>query len=168
MHLLAVGGANMKILRTGVGMKAPIATDWVTVADIGGGDGTATGTDIISSATMTLMTYNLPDLIDLMIEIRFRHQLISGTGGVLTWAKLPMTSYELEATQAPSQKDMYTHKLIAMVDTPRKILIRKPLIEPMYSGAYSRFHVLVEARGEFSNAIWAVTDIKSRLIYVPL
>lgn len=167
MHLLAVGGVNMEILRTG--MKAPIATDWVTVADIGGGDGTATGTTIISSATMALITYDLPDLIDLMIEIRFRHQLISGTGGVLTWAKLPMTSYELEATQAPSQKDMYTHKLIsATADTPRKILIRKPLIEPMYSGAYSRFHVLVEARGEFPDAIWAVTDIKSRLIYVPL
>lgn len=152
-----------KIIRGG--MKAPIATDWVAVADL-----TGTGEAILASANIIIPFNTLPSLFSAKIEIRFTHRRVSGTGSVYTWSSLSSIVRYANIPTNDVGASWYTSREY-VVGTPRtrRILLDMPvLLHVAGINLDDSIYAIVHAAGSAADTEISVTGIQGRLIYVPL
>jgi len=151
----------------------PRATNWVTTDDING-----VGLDIVSSGYMTLIIASLPPIADIpMIEVEFT-QTSGNNSSVLSWIEVrncnPFGGVE-DNTHAES---WYTGMVPGGGGSPNTRTVRiKPLILHHLSNdtrtythwlQHDRLQIRVRSRGFRADTEWAVTNIRARLVYVPL
>lgn len=151
----------------------PRATNWVTTDDIEG-----VGLDIVLSSFMTLNIASLPPIADIpMIEVQFTQTSV--TDSVLSWLEVrsgnPFGGVEDNTAAGSWYTGMVPGGGPAGPNT--RTLRIKPLILHHMSGesrTYSgwlqsdRLQVRVRSRGYLAETEWAVTNIRARLVYVPL
>lgn len=154
----------MNLIRSG--MKAPIATEWVTAPDV-----IAQGTDAVGSTEMLLHFNNLPDFFKLLIDVRFDMQATSLESHYMeAWLRLGVSDAEIVSTDGDTFGYSYTRKIAAnTIKQSRRILIDRPVIQSCYGvGLPDWQSVMVRSVGSVEIAEYAITNIKSRLIYFPL
>lgn len=148
----------------------PRATDWVTTDDISG-----VGLDIVSSGYMTLSVANLPPIADIpMIEVEFTQTF--STDAVLSWIEVRNWNPFGGVEDNTSAQSWYTGIVPGGSSRTRTVRI-KPLILHHLSldtRTYNpwlqsdRLQVRVRSRGYRPETEWAVTNIRARLVYIPL
>ena len=155
------------------GMKAPIATAWVSVADIGGGDGATTGQTIVTSSHMNLIFSDIPSMaFQPLVELTFTHRLVS-SGGVRTWFRINGQNLHenLTITDNSVAFGHYTRRAGATDVTGivrRIFVVPLTLMTTISNTGSDRFSINCRANGSADNTVWEVKDIAVRLIYVPL
>ena len=142
--------------------KAPIATDWVTAADIGG-----TGTAAVESAGMTLLIPT-DGMMDWCIEIQYNEMRVGGSGNTISYGKILPLQVANVAAEGPAVT--FYSASTAAAGTSRQRIIR---VKPMAFGArnaYDASHLFVSvlSRGSAADTQFSITGIKSRIIYAPL
>ena len=139
---------------------------WVTNVDIGGGDGSTTGQNIVSSSGMTIPLPNV-DLTDWRIEVQFTQRSISGTGNNLAWIRYDGI-YEINTADNQGTANFYTRHLPAGTTAiTRRIRLNPTVLHARYTLAEA-IYAVVRARGENVNTVWDITGIKARLLYLPV
>ena len=150
----------------------PKATDWLEVDNISGGDGSTTGTDLVISADITL-DFNdemmQKPLEKVIIQVKFKHRLISGSGRCR--ANLNFTQQNLFKTandDIENGDSFKTQAVQASTERERNIQIYPALILGTTSTTINRYRIQVRASGEEDDDVWEVTEIKGRIVYLPL
>lgn len=151
----------------------PRATNWVTTGDING-----VGQDIVSSGFMTLVLANLPPIADIpMIEVQFTQT--SSTDSVLSWIEVQSWNPFGGVEDNTSAGLWYTSMVPGggpSGSNTRTVRIKPLILHHMSrdTRVYSdwlqsdRLRVRVRSRGFLAETEWAVTNIRARLVYVPL
>lgn len=140
-------------------------TDWVTVANIG-----ATGTLETSSADIVLNISLLPYYSDLKIQWEYTIQTTGGTGQASGW--LAYQYYDPLAFGARGA--LSALKYTPAVQSAATARTRKGMLNPIIAQAGSGttandiIKIKVEGKGSAADTEWAITDIKCRLVYLPL
>lgn len=146
------------------GMKAPIATDWVTVADISG-----TGTAIVESGNIDVVFDGLPSFINAHVEVQYTQAVVAGAGLSHVWASFYFSAIATTATDSATPTPTYTSiTLGASAINRRVIIIPQVLQQATAVSATDRFRLRVRARGSDVATQWTATNIRARLIYTPL
>ena len=156
----------MELIRGG--MKAPVATDWVSVADISG-----TGTAQADSAAIVIALNTLPDYSDILIDVEFKHRRIAGSG--FNNASILYTMQTVDATVFANTQ---INHVVRCVNSTTSLITRQRKLRTNYDVAYGAAYV--SSGGQDSVALklcgqgsavdteWEITDIKARVIYTPL
>jgi hypothetical protein len=150
------------------GMKAPIATDWVSVADIGGGDGSTTGETIVSSAVIAI---NQPKVTasSWVIETQFDHIRTAGSGNNQAWVQYEGNAQDVLSTSGTIAISRYSPVFIAINFSRSRIVLWKPPLFPFSSFTNNeQLRLFVLGKGTVADNVWTITNIRSRLLYVPL
>lgn len=147
-------------------MKAPVATDWVTVGNISG-----TGIDVVSSTTLVLALGDLPDLADIpIIEVEFTQVVTGGTGLCNAYVTGTRMHLAEKATAGAEATDL----VLGTQDASTTSKLRKIRIKPLIlqnrglSGTDSSVQIIVKAKGSAADTAFAVTGIRARFVYIPL
>ncbi len=143
-------------------VKAPVVTDWVTVADI-----TGTGTSIVESASINL-PHPSNSFFDLKIEVEFNHAKTAGTGFCRTWVKLATPGYQLTTTDGATGGFYYTSRITTDSVRKRKVLISRSVIQSRDAAVDDMSNIVIRAVGTEEDTAFTVSSIRARLIYVPL
>jgi hypothetical protein len=147
-----------------LGIKAPIAMEWVTVADIGG-----TGTTVVESTAIQLPFPDV-DFYDLIVEVGFTGVVTKSSGSANVWVKFRSMAFNTGAADGIAASDLYLPKVaVGVVARTRKILFKPSIIENDGSGTVTdRYFVFIRAKGNAENTTFSVAGIKARIIYIPL
>lgn len=146
------------------GMKAPIAMEWVAVADISG-----IGTEVVESVDIQL-PFPVVDFYDLMVEIGFTGKVTGGSGSSSIWAKFRNMPFNAGVTNGVQASDLYLPRVaIGAASRTRKMIFKPSIIQNEGSGTSTdRYFVYIRAKGTAEDTAFSVTGIKARLIYMPL
>jgi len=149
----------------------PRATNWVTTDDIEG-----VGLDIVSSGFMYLVIANLPPIADIpMIEVQFTQTAI--TDSVLSWIEVRNGNSFGGVEDNTFVGNWYTGMVPGGSGGITRTVRIKPLILHHLSNdtrtfsnwlQSDRIRVRVRSRGYLEQTEWTVTNIRARLVYVPL
>lgn len=156
----------MEIFKSG--MKAPIATDWITASDING-----TGTSVISSAAIQLNFGDLPNFTDLVVEVDFSMAKTGGDGGANAganaWVKFTYTQGGTTVLDNTPSPDFYTGNQYESNSTARnkRVLLKPTVVQGGWFGGQVIL-LYVRANGTNADTVFTISDIKARLIYTPL
>lgn len=149
--------------------RRPVTTEWLTAPNIARND--VDGTVIVESAAMELVVATLPPFWELAIEVQYSHGRTGGTGAVYTWAKAGLSQLALALGDGMAPAMLY----FGYTGVGGTAIARRTLVKPLagytdggVTANTDRLLVSVRARGVAAATEWAVTGIKSRLIYVPL
>jgi hypothetical protein len=150
----------MEIIRGG--MKAPVAMDWVTTADISG-----TGTGIVTSADMDI---DLPEnMVDWTIEIRFTLSRTGGSGLAQGWGRIQNYQGDITAAQAGGGAHFYTTMTQATdISLSKAVRLRSSVLATRTTITNDQIGINLEGRGSAADSEWSITNIMARLIYVSL
>lgn len=149
----------MELIRGG--MKAPIASGWVTTAGI-----TGTGTGVVYSTTISVMLPDV-DFYEAHVEVRFSHQRVNGTGFVNSWVRDSAGYFGATTENAPALL-RYTTRVYRAAGSIERV-VKLPIFSTIGSSDTSPAYRLgVGSVGTAAGTEWEVTDIKARIIYVPL
>lgn len=143
-------------------VKAPVVTDWVTVADI-----TGTGKSIVESASINL-PHPSNSFFDLKIEVKFNHERTAGTGFCRTWVKLMTPGHLLTTTDGDPGGTYYTSRTTTDSVRKRKVLISRSVIQSRDGAVDDMSSIVIRAVGTEEDTAFTVSSIRARLIYVPL
>ena len=145
-------------------MKAPIATDWVTVADIGG-----TGTAIVESGNLDVVFDGLPSFVNPHIEVQYTQQVVAGGGISHAWISFYFSSIATTPTDSATSATTYTSITPSTSVRNRRIIISPQALQ--HSGAVTSNDLIrlrVRAKATDVATQWSVASIRARLIYTPL
>ena len=161
----------MELIRGG--MKAPIVGDWVTAANVGGGDGVATVTDTVTSAVMSLVFPS--NFWEIAVGFTFTLASFAGDGRAIGYFRLESNPFHAPRTSVGSGVAIYTEEqgVALTAGYPQKNILWRPLIVQgpgysMHQLDLARYRVYFTGRGSHANSVWEISDIKCRLIYIPL
>ncbi len=160
----------MKLIRGG--MKAPITTSWVSVADISGGDGVSGGDNVVESAVMGQTLSTLPDIVALAIEVQLSPVRTNATGGVSAWVRLEVYDpQDFAVASGDAQTDTFTGFVsrVASAAVVRRVVIEPGIIQSVGNIAtVDALRVYVRTVGSLAGTTFTTSNIRSRLIYTPL
>ena len=147
-----------------------VAGDWVTAADISGGNGVATGTTIVESAAMVVTIPASPEGILFWLEVEFAQRRVSGGLWCGAWVKVPNWAPLVAGADDTDAADFYTARLINSTTdaVTRRVRINPDVMQSRSAASALRIDAAVRAKGGQGDTVWAVTGIRSRLVYIPL
>lgn len=141
-----------------------LALDWVTAADI-----TGTGTTIVDSTSMALYHNVLPDFTDLIIEAKFDLLRTAGLGTLEAWFKIERVDMFATVADANGSSDKYTPILHGITAVTRRVLLKPTIIMGQaIISLNDMYRLTARARGSEASTEWSVSNIKARLLYLPL
>ena len=143
-----------------------VVGSWVTNVGIGGGDGSATGQNIVTSTGMSLPLPNV-DLAAWCVEVKFTQQVTGGTGNTLAWVRYS-NIFDVATTDNLGTADWYSRHLPASTTAiTRRIRLNPNILHARYTLA-ENLYIVVRGRGENVGTVWEVRDIMGRLLYLPV
>lgn len=156
----------MQIVRGG--MKAPIATGWVTVADISG-----TGTAVVTSGLLSINTGTLPALVDIVVEVEYTQTCAVADVGFSTvifyHGGTPIYSMTASNITPAQTTTMLLSKSAGSV--ARRVMYRYPVMLcglGNIGSSANQFRAVVTSYGSVATTEHGCTGIQMRLIYTPL
>jgi hypothetical protein len=146
--------------------KAPVATSWVTVADLSG-----TGTTVLTSAQFNLLPNDLPDCYDVEIEVQYTVTKTGGTGQAHSWIRMPVNLFNTPLTNTGAEGvDQFTALVGTVTSTTYKTRLKPTILQS--SGVNwslsGQFAMQVRVKGQNADTAFTVSNIRARFIYVPL
>lgn len=145
-------------------MKAPLATDWVTVADTSG-----TGTGIVSSADIAIPFSALPSFINPVLEVEVGTRKSAGTGMVRCWVVYASVSQVNVTENAAATLYATNYAVVSDVTIlTKKFYIQIPVLAGHHNVVNQSQYCLVKGAGTAADTGWTIQNIKARLIYTPI
>lgn len=147
------------------GMKSPMATPWYKVTDKAG-----VGTDIVTS---TIMVHPFRSLLpenywNVVVEVQATIQKTGGSGFAYVWVRTDPVGHQLGTTPNAAPVKAYTARNAAQeTAVTRKWLIKLDVFASSGNTYQDQLDLYVEATGSAEDTAFSLTDIKSRLIYLP-
>ena len=146
-------------------LKAPVYTDWTSVANIAW-DGVS-GLNIVMSANILIRMDTLPPWFVCYADFSFDMQVTAGAGVVLGWVRFNRQNTGLITTDASPPPLTYIPE-VQGDGTKRNYTPKAQIYGPSYSDPVPYLFANVRGVGTGASTAWAITDIKARLMYIPL